>query len=274
VRRITICQAIACALFCASLEASIVLPRDFSATQGTDGIFYESLGDNRSSNVLNPNVESPSLLAFLGNFSFGYPNEVARPTYAHDQFFPFVQVNSDSGHLTLHPGTGGLDLGAGTASVGVAVRIDIIASGTYNIFGDFARNNANYASGNGVDVLVTRSLELDAPLFSAFISPNHVVDVAAPFSGTGVQSFDLTAHFEAGESIRFIVFGDAQGQDGTFDGTALRASIVRIAEVPEPGTFSIATIGCAIAAIFHRIRTRRNCVTSTKVVQKTRVATV
>ena len=36
-------------------------------------------------------------------------------------------------------------------------------------------------------------------------------DTAAPFSGTGLAHFDVTVPLLVGESLRFVVFSDAQG---------------------------------------------------------------
>jgi hypothetical protein len=92
----------------------------------------------------------------------------------------------------------------------------------------------NQGYGNGAMLVVKTSTS--TTLCSTQISPNHAVDTANQFAGTGVLSFDLQVPLLVGESIRFIVFSDGQGQDGTFDGSAFRASITEVGQVPEPAT--------------------------------------
>ena len=67
-------------------------------------------------------------------------------------------------------------------------------------------------------------------------------------------NFDITVHLEAGESLRFVVFSDGQGQDSTYDGTAFR---VAIQEVPEPTTAILAMFGVASISACAVARGRR-----------------
>lgn len=226
-----------------SAGAAVSLPQAFSGTQGSSGIFYEVVGDTRSTNTQNPGPPGAVLMNYLGAFSFNYPGDVPHLTYAGPGSFPFVQDFSASGFLDMHPGTGGFNYGTGSADRGAAIRFQAPAAGLYEFSGDFARNNVSQGWGSGVDVLVVRGLALDQPLFSAHISPNHTVIAGSPFLGTGVVSFGVNVPLAAGDSIRFIVFSDGQGQDGTFDSTAFRVSINQIPQVPEPSTIILFGLG-------------------------------
>lgn len=245
-------------LLCRAAVADVILPQAFSGVQGSSGIFYEAVGDSRSTNTLNPAPAGATLLNYLGSFSFGYPGDVALPTYASPGGFPNVQHVTAYGFLLIHPGTGGFIFGSGTADRGVGVRFQAPVAGQYMLVGDFARLNVNQGYGNGVDVRIVKNLDLDHPLFAANITSNHFVNYATPFSGTGVVSFNLNVSLAAGDSVRFIVFSDGQGQDGTFDGTAFRTSITQVTSVPEPPT--MCTFALAMTALIAHRRRRRNSI--------------
>lgn len=149
----------------------------------------------------------------------------------------------------MSPGTGGV---AGTSDIGVAVAFQATTAGIYNAFGTFARDNPNFGAGDGVDVLVIKGTDLNSPLFTAHISQNHAVDYTHPFAGTGIAPFNLTIPLLAGDSLRFIVFSGPQGQDGSFDNTALQLSVV---QVPEPSSLVLAGMG----ALFLFGAARRHC---------------
>lgn len=234
-------------LVASSAEAEIMLQHSFSSIQGENGVFYEAIGDSRSTNLLNPSSIGVVPLIYRGNTSFGYPGDPP-PTYSYLGHYPHVQIWAGSELLYVHPGTGGFNYGSGTSNIGVSIRFQAESTGIYKVDGGFARSNRNRGAGNGVNVLVVKNLDLDAPLFNAVLASNHVVDINDPFSGSGVETFDFHVSLLAGESLRFIVFSDGQGQDGTFDGTGIRASIglvPRTNEVPEPG--SILLLGSCIA---------------------------
>lgn len=231
-------------LICARSASAVVLPQDFSTTQGTNGIFYEWIGDSRLTNVLNPAPAGASDLTFFGDYQ-GPIDPL--PTYNYQIFpgyFPFVQVDTAHEVLIMHPGTSGFDLGQPTANIGASVRVQVAVAGLYSVSGGWARDNVNVGWGDGVDALVVKDSDLDSPLFSTHISSAHVVDVTQPFAGTGTAMFNLQLPLSAGESLRFVVFSDGQGQDGTFDSTAFR---VAVAQVPEPSSFVI--VGCAVGTI-------------------------
>ena len=242
--------------------AGILIHQSFSGSQGTNGIYYEAIGDSRSTNTQNPGAEGVTPLRFNASFNYNYPGNVARPTYyLTPSLFPHIQDWSSSGFLDAHPGTGGYSLGAGTANLGVSIRFVAAVSGLFEITGGFARFNTNYGYGNGVEVLVAKNGDLDTSLFKSSISQNHHVDVMAPFEGTGVASFSFKTHLLAGDSLRFIVFADGQGQDGTFDSTAIRASInaVDATIVPEPSSLAYLLGLAGLALISQRRRRKQDC---------------
>ena len=203
---------------------------DFNSSQGTSGIFYEEIGDSRATNIVNPAPPGTSLMPFQGTVAivpFG-----PLPTYSDPSSFPYVQDDAADGVLIMHPGTGGAILGGGNANIGASIAFQAPVSGSYHIAGGFARDNPSTGAGDGVDVLVINGSDPNSSLFSTTISSANAVNTADPFSGTGTANFNLTVPLLAGQSVRFIVFSDSQGQDGTFDATAFRVNIA----VPEPAT--------------------------------------
>ena len=202
------------------------LSDDFSTSQGVNGIFYESYGDTRPSNVTNPSPATVNLLDFVGGK--GIPNCLVTntgPVYEFPSAFPYNLRDNSRSLLLMHPGTGGVDFGSGTANIGAAFTFVAPTTGKFRISGDFARANGCLLGGNGVDVAILKNLDAANPLFVTTISSNHAVDSDDPFSGTGVANFDLMVSLGQGDALRFVVFSDSQGQDGTFDVTAFRLKI-------------------------------------------------
>lgn len=223
-------------------HAEIVsLNANFSGTQGSSGFFYEWIGDNRATNVQNPSAAGIGSLSY--NPSFALPFSPARPTYRYSNSvsFPFVQNYAGNGkdYVVVHPGTGGELFGTGTADIGVSIRYAAPANGFYNFAGAFAPLNNAFDNGNGVDVLVVKGANLDAPIFAATIAPTINIP-SDPFLGPASEPFNLGVFLTAGESLRFVVFADGQGQDGTFDGTAFRLGVT---PVPEPSSIALALTG-------------------------------
>lgn len=212
------------------------LPSDFSVTQGANNIYYEAYPDNRPTNTTNPNSGSPYLLAYAGIGVMGHNG----PTYTAPEWFPFIVFDTDSSTLLLHPGTGGYIFGSGSSNIGASIQFSAPQSGYYNISGDFARANVNQYAGNGVDVLIFRGTDPGNALFAASIDATHPVDTNDYFGGTGVSHFDFGVNLAQNDVLRFAVFCDAQGQDGTFDVTALRVTIV-----PIPSTVFLLGFGIA-----------------------------
>jgi len=157
------------------ISRAVTLPEDFSTTQGANGVFYEEIGDSRSTNVVNPAPAGAALMALTQPHRYGD--------------WPFVLI--DNGTIHMHPGTGGYNLGTGTANIGAGIRFQVYDNRMYNFSGDVARFSESVKYGNGVDFLIVKELDLDNPLFESRIDDNHVVDRNTAFAGTGVVSFDV-----------------------------------------------------------------------------------
>ena len=198
---------------------------------------------------MNPAPAGTSLMAFKGTVAIAPFGPL--PTYSDPSSFPYVQDDTADGALVMHPGTGGTNFGTGTSNIGASIAFQASATGLYNAVGDFARDNPALGAGDGVDVLVIKGADPNIPLFATTISSANAANMADPFSGTGLAHFNVTVPLLAGESLRFIVFSDAQGQDGTFDATAFR---VTVAQVPEPSTIVLAALGGLALLVYRRRR--------------------
>lgn len=236
-------------------QTILSLPNNFSGIQGQGGVYYEYIGDSRLINTQNRASASISLMNFRPSYSYGYPGDVPLPTYAHPQDFPGVQYDSSHQLLRFEPGTGGFLLGTGTANLGASIRFQVPSTGTFGISGAFARDNTNFNAGDGVDVLVVKGANLDSPLFEEIISSANLVNHSDPFGGTGVADFNFNISLQAGDVLRFIVFSDNQGQDGTFDATAFRVSV---SQVPEPTALTLAVMGVVVMSFARGVRRRRS----------------
>lgn len=211
--------------------SAISLPPDFSGIQGNSGVYYEQIGDSRSTNTLNPAPAGTVLLPYIGLYAFPYPGLVPVPTYAATSrgYYPNVQWDPSTA-LKMSP----------DRNEGMSVAIQVGSAGLYRASGLFARANGSEGYGDGEDVLIVKGTSLDSPLFSAHITQDHAVDVSHPFAGTSNVPFDLTIPLLAGDTMRFIVFSGPQGQDAQFDQTALQFTF---AEVPEPSSIALAAFG-------------------------------
>jgi YD repeat-containing protein len=204
----------------------VQLPRDFSSVQGSNNLFFEEYGDNRPTNTQNPSSTFAKPLPFVGtvNITNGSATSTG-PQYADASDFPFILQDVSRNLLILHPGSGGTNLGGGTANIGASVTFVAPTDGTFHLTGDFARFNDFRSAGDGVDVAIIKNFDAAHLLFASTISSNNAVNPDDPFAGTGVASFSLDVTLTHGDAVRFVVFSDAQGQDGTFDATALRLTI-------------------------------------------------
>jgi hypothetical protein len=200
-----------------------VLPRDFSEVQGVNGFFYESYGDNRPSNTKNRSTAGAQRLSFVGilNLVAGSVSNNG-PTYALSGGFPYIIFDKQRNLLLMHPGTGGI---SGTANLGAALTFVAPSDGKFRFSGSFARANDAKSAGNGVDVTIFKNSDISTPLFVGNISSDHIANANNPFSSTGVTNFNLEVTLMRGDSIHFVVFADSQGDDGTFDLTALRLTV-------------------------------------------------
>jgi hypothetical protein len=159
-------------------------------------------------------------LAFAGIQSLGNGDIVnIGPTYADPSFFPYIALDSSRNILLLHPGT------FATVRVGSALGTTVASAGSYEIAGAFARANDFQNAGDGVLVVVFVNSDIGNPLFEAVISSNNAVNPNSPFTGTGVAPFDVTVTLAAADVVHFVVFSGPTLADGTFDVTALRATI-------------------------------------------------
>lgn len=207
---------------------TISLPRDFDTQQGTNGLFYEAYADHRMTNVLNrrPSAAIEQLPLVPSETKFAGDAVHTGPSFqGTNGGFPYLQLDETTNTLILHNGTGGSDLGTGTSHLGASLAFVAPAAGEYRFSGSFARANTFRLAGNGVDVAVIRGEDVDNPLFSANISPDHIVNQGEEFDGTGVANFSVNVPLEQDEVVRFVTFADAQGQDGTFDAIAFKLDV-------------------------------------------------
>jgi len=212
----------------ASQDLKVKLPIDL-VKEGF--LFYEEYGDNRPTNTLNPSPPATSALKFLGTLSIGNGSLVnAGPGFVSPTFpgnpFPYVLLDENRNLLLLHPGTGGTGPGS-TTNKGASVSWRVPKSDVYHVAGAFARANDFQLAGDGVDLAIFTSFNSAVPFFASNIFSDHVVNADDPFAGTGVAPFNFTASLAQGDVLRFVVFSGPQGQDGTFDVTALEVNISR-----------------------------------------------
>ena len=245
-------------LFCGAAqpvaaESIVQLPLDFSATQGLNGVFYESYSDNRPTNILNPGSTSARLMNFDGVQSIANGSTInTGPMYSESIYrFPYIIYDTARDTLLIHPGTGGYNYGTASSNIGSSISFVAPTAGSYNMMGAFARANNFQNAGDGVDVVIFRDFDAGHPLFSATISSDNAVDPGNYFQGSGVANFDLNTTLLLNEVCRFVVFSDSQGQDGTFDLTAFTLSIT---PVPEPSTLVLSGICAAISLLAYAWR--------------------
>ena len=194
-------------------------------------LFYEEYGDNRPTNTLNPSPPATSALKFLGTFSIGNGSVVnAGPGFLSPNFpgnpFPYLLLDENRNLLLVHPGTGGTGPGS-TTNKGASVTWRVPKTDVYHVAGAFARANNFQLAGDGVDLAIFTNFNSAIPFFASSISSNHVVNADDPFAGTGVAPFSFNASLAQGDVLRFVVFSGPQGQDGTFDVSALEVNISR-----------------------------------------------
>jgi len=183
-------------------------------------VFFEEYGDNRPSNTDNPGPTDNIPMKFFGVFTLGNGSVLnTGPLFRTSTFFPHVMHDQERKLLLLHPGFDTTD------NIGASVSYLVPKDGEYHIKGAFARANNFQSQGDGVDVVIINNFDATNPLFSANISSAHAVDADDPFNGTGVASFKLMAPLSRGDVVRFIVFSGPQGENGSFDVTALKATI-------------------------------------------------
>lgn len=187
------------------LPSAFHLPEGFSA----GGIRFESLAADGS---VHARLQYRSSL----DVTNGTIRSVGPGYVDANAFYPWVMLDASRATVLVHP----------EASHDASIGVPICTSGRYRIQGSFARANSVRYAGDGVGLLVTRTIGSGgrSVLVSGSISSNH--DVAADyFSGTGVLGFDLSAELSVGDLIRFSVSTGAS-QDGGFDATAIRTSVV------------------------------------------------
>jgi len=159
-------------------------------------------------------------LAFAGIQSLGNGDIInTGPTYTDPSFYPYIALDSSRNILLLHPGT------FSTVRIGAVLGATIATAGNYDVSGAFARANDFQNAGSGVSVIVFVNSNIGNPLFSAAISSNNAVNPNSPFTGTGVAPFNINVTLSTGDILRFAVFSGANLTDGTFDVTALQATV-------------------------------------------------
>jgi hypothetical protein len=186
---------------------------------------YDRYADNRTGGIPGPGNQQVAPLAFAGTLDIGAGSaHFVGPVYNDaTYFYPDVQHDLVRDFVVVHPGA---QAPSGATSAGAAVSFSAPFTSKYRILGDFARANDSRLAGDGVDVAVFKQFNADAPLFGGRISSNHAVDPNAPFSGTSVAHFDISADLSADEKLRFVVFPGPPGDlDIGFDATALRFSV-------------------------------------------------
>jgi hypothetical protein len=141
------------------------------------------------------------------------------PTATH----PYVQLDQERNIFYLAPGT------FPTKAIGAVVTVGVPETGDYKVEGVFARANDFMFAGDGVRVVAFVNGWIDSPIFSANISSGHLVDPYDPFAGTGTAPFSFTVRLVQADRIQFAVFSGPDLLDGTFDLTALKFSIRRVA---------------------------------------------
>lgn len=149
--------------------------------------------------------------------------------FADPAGYPTSLQDEARGFILLHPGT------FATVNKGNTLAYPVDRTGRYRLSGAFARANVNRFAGNGVYVAVFVNSDDAHPLFSGLIGSNYFVDATNPFGGAGVLPFNVTADLDAGDVVRFGVFANG---DGTFDITALHASVDALdvaIDAPESG---------------------------------------
>ncbi len=134
------------------------------------------------------------------------------PTYAMPNGgFPWILFDRNKQRVLLHPGQ------FETSQWGAALAYNAAAEGDYTIHGAFQRAYDFPLAGDGVDVAVILGIDDAHPLWAAHIAPDQMAK----------QPFALRAALRRGQVVRFVVFSGPQGKDGTFDETALEATIDR-----------------------------------------------
>jgi alpha-tubulin suppressor-like RCC1 family protein len=134
------------------------------------------------------------------------------PTYAMPNGgFPWILSDRNKPRVLLHPGQ------FETSQWGAALGYNAVADGDYTIHGAFQRAYDFPLAGDGVDVAIILNTDDAHPLWAAHIASDQMAK----------QPFALRAALRRGQVVRFVVFSGPQGKDGTFDETALEATIDR-----------------------------------------------
>jgi alpha-tubulin suppressor-like RCC1 family protein/serine/threonine protein kinase len=134
------------------------------------------------------------------------------PTYAMPNGgFPWILFDPNEQRVLLHPGQ------FETSQWGAALGYNAAADGDYSIRGSFQRAYDFPLAGDGVDVAVVLDIDDAHPLWAAHIAADQMAK----------QPFAVRAALRRGQVVRFVVYSGPQGKDGTFDETALEATIDR-----------------------------------------------
>ena len=189
-----------------------VLP---SASGAIRRVLFESVADTRPSNPNRYSAEEITPLPFVGNKSIGNGSVInSGIAYQSPNFYPYVLFDFGRNLTLLHPGH---------VRKGASMGFEVGNSGWFEAGAVFARANDGRDAGDGVSVVIMKNSDSTNLLVSAEISTDHQVNADSPLAGSSATSLSTAVALEAGDVVRFVVFGHAASDDIDFDVTALDA---------------------------------------------------
>ena len=183
------------------------MPADFN----DQGWLFEAVPDTRTNGAPGGDTNELAELNFSGDLLLvngDLTND--GPTYTSDEFYPYVQLDTNHDWLILHPGP----------NIGASLGYGVCRSGAFQLTGAFARANDFQYAGEGVAVAIIRNLDTTNMLFTTNIPSSAPVNTNNLFQGPGAFPFNVTANLDKGDILRFVVFTATNGDNG-FDATGL-----------------------------------------------------